>query len=1001
MTDTLLRQSLDPNTRIYNRLKAALRLNLRRQIFVAICDDLALRDRLADQLQKEVTYAAISARRRGQLAEARRLRIYPRLVTLNLDLADPNPINQMSQWLRQFPPPAAAGSAMPAFQLLGIEQLSRQPASSQWLFLNHLQAVERNLAALESSLLLWVPRPWGRMIPQSAPDFWRCRTAVFEFAGEPTPLPAASLPQSTVPTSIFLQPQRQHPLPPASASTAANLSPDEVALLRSELATPSSTGVPLPVPPEIDPADTNQPQLPAAEDVASLPSAASDNSAEALQTSEPVLADLPAPQADAVTAPPTASVPHLPTAQAEDLGSALRDLLDDADTAASSNREAATEAIAGAEEPVANPFASDSLAVNGDNDVLAVPYADSPYVDVPDPDADVPTTDAPAASVSSEDASVEESDSQAIAPPPQEAIGAEDATAPSSRVDPSQNGHADTLDTASVDATLDLPPLDGALDFDQLEDPFDVDLSPSDSGQLDPFDLDLDAPLAPPLEVSDAPVHDPLLDDAVDVPGSRTSGQDSVEAPLPQDTPLPVADGEDAELTVANASPDYAFGLSERPAQPVPTDTSHDDLVRFFTEGSDDPRVLNVLQQIQGLLQQQAPPMVLAGAYRALGNLFRDRIEKGEISPSTLQMAMVAYQQVLRWASEKSPMRAEVLNDMGNLSWLLSRCSQGPEQALPHLHQSIQAYQEALTHIAPDTHPQTYPMIQNNLGAAYGDLARYQNPPENLQKSIQAYQEALHYRNAEQDPMRYASTQNNLGTTYWNLAQHQEPIQHLKAAIAAYDSALTYYNPAQDALNYAMIQNNLGTAYWNLAQHEHSEEWLRQAIQAYNLALEYRTLESAPAAFAATQNNLGTAHWHIANYIDETPEARFESLQQAMRAYEAALQAVDYLQKVDRPTALNFDVTATQNNLGLVQYQTATDSEFDTAKMGEAYLSAALDHHLAALNGWQGRPELRQTALNCVIQTLQAIYAKKGLVGQNLALAKVPGQLLPEILPKL
>ncbi|MGB3615457.1 MAG: tetratricopeptide repeat protein, partial [Elainellaceae cyanobacterium] len=545
-----------------------------------------------------------------------------------------------------------------------------------------------------------------------------------------------------------------------------------------------------------------------------------------------------------------------------------------------------------------------------------------------------------------------------------------------------------------LDMSLGLPPLDDVLDLDQLDqlDPFDLDLTPSDSDQLDPADLELEP----------VPLQEEVLE-----PRALDQGASGHGAPLVP--PAALADSADdteadAELTIADAAPHYVYpgmATASESTLAVPAAATPSELMQLFADEASDPRVLNVLQQIQGLLQQQAPPTVMAGAYRALGNLFRDRIEKGELSPQTLQRAMAAYQQVLHWTPETSPMRAEVLNDMGNLSWLLSRCSQGPENSLPHLHQSIQSYQQALTQIAPDTHPQTYPMIQNNLGAAYGDLARYQNPPENLQKSIQAYQEALRYRSAEQDPMRYASTQNNLGTTYWNLAQHQEPIHHLKAAIAAYDSALSYYKPEQDALNYAMIQNNLGTAYWNLAQHEHSEEWLRQAINAYQLALEYRTLEAAPAAFAATQNNLATAHWHVANYIDEVPKTRFNSLQQAMRAYEAALQAVDYLQQSDRPTALNFDVTATQNNLGLVLYQTATDRQFDTAELSETYLNTALEHHLAALNGWQGRPELRQTALNCVIQTLQAIYSAKGLVGQNLALSKVPGQLLPEILPKL
>ncbi|NJN86041.1 MAG: tetratricopeptide repeat protein [Leptolyngbyaceae cyanobacterium SL_7_1] len=80
--------------------------------------------------------------------------------------------------------------------------------------------------------------------------------------------------------------------------------------------------------------------------------------------------------------------------------------------------------------------------------------------------------------------------------------------------------------------------------------------------------------------------------------------------------------------------------------------------------------------------------------------------------------------------------------------------------------------------------PHAYPMVQNNLGSAYADLARYQDPIENLQESIRAYQQTLRFRNPEIDPLRYASTQNNLGTAYWNLAQHQQPEVYLKQAIA-------------------------------------------------------------------------------------------------------------------------------------------------------------------------------------------------------------------------
>jgi hypothetical protein len=36
-----------------------------------------------------------------------------------------------------------------------------------------------------------------------------------------------------------------------------------------------------------------------------------------------------------------------------------------------------------------------------------------------------------------------------------------------------------------------------------------------------------------------------------------------------------------------------------------------------------------------------------------------------------------------------------------------------------------------------------------------------------------------------------------------------------------------------------------------------------------------------------------------------------------------------------------------------------------------------------------------------MIKTIRTFYQEQGISGQNLALSKVPGQLLPEILPRL
>jgi hypothetical protein len=164
------------NKQIYQRLKQAIDLNLRRQIFIAACDDLCLRDCLAARLQAE-------------LATQDSPIDYPRFVSLELDLSDPNPWGSIAAWLTQHQPPQNRGfpGRLPGFQILGAEHLSRHSAAVQWSFLSYLRDIEANLEMCESTLLLWVSRPWLSSIEQSAPEFWQWRTGVFEFEGEPTP----------------------------------------------------------------------------------------------------------------------------------------------------------------------------------------------------------------------------------------------------------------------------------------------------------------------------------------------------------------------------------------------------------------------------------------------------------------------------------------------------------------------------------------------------------------------------------------------------------------------------------------------------------------------------------------------------------------------------------------------------------------------------------------------------------------------------------------------
>ena len=707
------------NQQSYQRLKISLSLNLRRQIFIAVCDDLLLRDRLSAQLQAELAKVPLPQFDQPSAVE---IQNFPRLVSLHLSLDDPNPIVQIAQWMAQSPAPRSGWQTgtMPAFQILGTEKLTRQPAAMQRLFFTHLQSIEYNLPLLESSVILWLTQPWFRALPQSAPEFWRCRTGVFEFIGDPTPVMATL--------------------------------PERIGVLPSLVAI-----------------------------------------APASQTSS----------ATAISTAPTDSTKALPTA-------------------VSPTDEVTDKA---AETIVENPW-----------ELLA-----------------------------------------------------------------------DDLDSAHLFEPLVEPTLESAVPLDQIA------------------SADVESP--PNLTAS-------------------------LAATLPA-------------------------GLQSEDSQNLP-----------------------LIDQIEYLHERQAPAEQLAEAYCALGNLYRDRVEQGSGTPEDMAIAIQIYEQGLQYLPEQEPLWVDILNDVGNLYWMLSRTMASAEEALPYLQRGLQAYQFALTKISPNQ-LQTYPMVQNNLGAAYADLARYQDPADSLRRSVEAYLQALRYRTPTTDPIRYASTQNNLGTTYWNLAQHQQPDENLKQAIVAYSEALRFYDPTEEPFNYAMIQNNLGTAYWNLAQYERPRDWLSLSLAAYRTALKYRTIEAAPAAFAATQNNLGTAFWHMANQIDEV-ETRLGYLQEAIAAYESALKAVDWVERHAGAATLNFDHVATQNNLGLAHYQIATDTQARlNTEQQSMHLSAALTHHVVALQAWSQKPDLRQTAVSRVVETLRAFYNQLGLTGQNRALSMVPGQLLPEILPKL
>jgi tetratricopeptide (TPR) repeat protein len=712
------------NRQVYHRLKLALSLGLRRQIFLAVCDDLHLRNQVAARLHSTLAYPVGQVLYQPANGQETSTPAYPRLVTLRLNLNEPNPIEQINQWLNDYPPPVVGASKdtpgrplpIPTFQIVGVEQLTKQSVASQRLFLHYLRLSEQYFLAqessrfLESSVLLWVSRPWLLAIQQSAPQFWRWRTGVFVFAGEPTPA-----------TQNTSHPER------------------------------------------------------------------------------------------------------FPSSQS---------LLDDSGM----ETEVRTTANTELEFREGLNFPAQTL----------VNYT---------------------------------------------------------------NSQQESLESLAQEST----------------------------NQQKPGDI-------------------------------RSSEVEKLSL-----STLTHVSQELVDLVLATIN------------------------TIKHTESEDEWQPQELLLEIERLHVQKANGEILAAAYHQLGNLYRLQIEQGQSNLENLMVAIIAYQEAITY-DEKSPQLPDTLNDLGTLYWMLYRTPPNVEEGQSYIEQGIEFYKLALKMISPETHLDTYARVQNNLGTAYGDLARFTSPAENWQQAVFAYGEALRYRTVESDPLKYAACQNNLGTAYWHLAQYNQPVVHLKKAIAAYQQALAYYNPQAEPLKYGMIQNNIGTAYWNLAQYEQPGLNLQSAIDVYSEALKYRTPAHVPSACAATQNNLGTAYWHLANLPQTPKQARQKLLQLSIHAYEEAVALANSLGS----GSLSFDLFATYNNLGLAHYQLVTDNTFNGDKtLRSQHLEAALDNHLLALNGLSKQPEAYQTTFAYVVKTVRAFHNELGIQGQNLALSKVPGHLLPEILAKL
>ena len=193
------------NRQIYQRLKQALSLNLRRQVFIAVCDNQQIRDIIVENLQLDLTNTIDYTEQQ----ENNNKNIL--FVTLNLNLNNPHPVTQINQWFAENPQFQQTNVyQILGFQIIGVENLTKQSSRVQWSFISNLKKISTSISKLESSILLWITKPWLNTIKQSAPEFWNWHTGIFEFEGDPTPIiprqKKPSLPNKKKPLSLSFSP---------------------------------------------------------------------------------------------------------------------------------------------------------------------------------------------------------------------------------------------------------------------------------------------------------------------------------------------------------------------------------------------------------------------------------------------------------------------------------------------------------------------------------------------------------------------------------------------------------------------------------------------------------------------------------------------------------------------------------------------------------------------------------------------------------------------------
>ena len=798
------RQILGVNQQAYKALKAAMSLNLRRQLLVAVCDNVILQNQLATQLENDLAQISWRPPREGSAASGGGSLALERLV---FDPEDAHLPRQVAHWVRQT---MLEEGALPQVQVLGIEQMTRQPAMIQNHFLRSLEQVEALLPRLNTSLLVWVPWPWLRTIQSSAPTFWKWRNGVFEFVSEPTPtLPSPDLraPSTGRYEADSVNGNRKGSGDRPKVKSAINIEdyphidPHQVVALYGETD-------------DSDMSDYGQPTLETIAtwdtvDVIATTVRTSEDSAEA--SSEPSALGQIEAQDVAVTQEQT----QYQDGQKTVLEDVATFELQDVQTARKSDATINSDVSGAMAAPTKEAPLSEPQSLEADRIRQTQWLADQQQAQQ--------RLNEQQLAAEQEAAELELAQSLPVQDLPAQASPVQELPTQSQ----STPDHFGQTEVAQTEKTL---PTQSAFGYQSKRN-------------------SIQSASAVKLQQEQ---RQRAADDYFEVGHRYRSRIEAGERGLEIIEPA-IAAYEGALRCLSGPHPDWGSGLNDLgtlywlKAQQLDDEQQVLDCMNHSIE---------LYSQALTKIESTESPDMACQLYSNLGAVY-SMLATQDDPVTHFKQAADAYLKALPFCPmEADPQEfATLQNSLGSVYWKLSHYEQEQQQLQQYLQQAITAYERAAMAYVPQASPLDYAAVQNNLGITYWSLAKHKDAVPTLKSAIAAYRDALNYRTPETDAAACAITYNNLALAYWDLSKDdtiegEHKLRYQRNAVTAFEAALQTSNGvgALSKVDSAAIYHCLGDVHAQMVEgvsgQKEIADSLQKSLHSYVQAIDEVSMES-------------------------------------------------------------------------------------------------------------------------------------------------------------